>query len=148
VSMDLLENKLKDKFFSKLKKIKNKVINKKNIKTFKEQHTFEECRAESDRILLKYPDRVPVIVEKNQGSDLPEIDRKKFLVPADLSFGQMIYVIRKRIRLPPDMAIFLFINNCLVPASALMSQIYKEQCDPNGFLFITFSDESTFGFIL
>lgn len=36
-------------------------------------------------------------------------------MPADLSVGQFIYVIRKRIRLPPEKAIFIFINNYIPP---------------------------------
>jgi len=36
-------------------------------------------------------------------------------VPADLSVGQFTYVIRKRIRLPPEKAIFIFVNNYIPP---------------------------------
>lgn len=44
----------------------------------------------------KHPDRIPVIVEKRpRDATLPLIDKKKFLVPADLTVGQFVYVIRK-----------------------------------------------------
>ena len=34
----------------------------------------------------KHPDRIPVIVDKRAGDNsLPDIDKKKFLVPADLT---------------------------------------------------------------
>lgn len=36
-------------------------------------------------------------------------------MPADLSVGQFTYVIRKRIRLPPEKAIFIFVNNYIPP---------------------------------
>ena len=44
---------------------------------------FEKRCVESRRILSKYPDRVPVIVERNlrAKNSLPEIEKKKFLVP-------------------------------------------------------------------
>jgi GABA(A) receptor-associated protein len=32
-------------------------------------------------------------------SDIATIDKKKYLVPADLTVGQFVYVIRKRIKL-------------------------------------------------
>ncbi|KAE8956555.1 hypothetical protein PR001_g31694, partial [Phytophthora rubi] len=48
-------------------------------------------------------------------SDIPDIDKKKFLVPADLTVGQFVYVIRKRIKLSPEKAIFIFVNNVLPP---------------------------------
>jgi len=66
-------------------------------------------------------------------------------VPSDLTMGQFVYVIRKRIKLNPDAAIFIFVNNTLPPASAMMSSIYKEHKDEDGFLYVTYSGESTFG---
>lgn len=59
--------------------------------------------------------RVQVICEKADRSDIPDIDKKKYLVPADLTVGQFVYVIRKRIKLSPEKAIFIFINNVLPP---------------------------------
>jgi len=112
---------------------------------FKQQHTFEKRKAEAQRIRAKYPDRIPVICEKAEKSDIENIDKKKYLVPADLTVGQFVYVIRKRIKLAPERAIFIFVNNTLPPTAALMSQIYKEHKDEDGFLYVTYSGETTFG---
>mmetsp|Transcript_12901 Transcript_12901/g.12998 ORF Transcript_12901/g.12998 Transcript_12901/m.12998 type:complete len:122 (-) Transcript_12901:43-408(-) len=112
---------------------------------FKAQHPFDKRKQEAGRIRLKYPDRIPVISEKAPNSDIPDIDKKKYLVPADLTVGQFVYVIRKRIKLEPEKAIFIFVNNTLPPTAALMSQIYKEQADADGFLYVTYSGENTFG---
>jgi len=112
---------------------------------FKSQHSLEKRKTEAQRIRQKYPDRIPVIAEKADGSDIPDIDKKKYLVPADLSVGQFVYVIRKRIKLKPEKAIFIFVNNTLPPTASLMSQIYKEHKDDDGFLYVTYSGESTFG---
>lgn len=114
--------------------------------SFKKQHTFEKRKAEAGRIRAKYPDRIPVIAEKAPKSDIPDIDKKKYLVPSDLTVGQFVYVIRKRIKLQPEKAIFVFVNNkTLPPTAALMSQVYKEHKDEDGFLYVTYSGESTFG---
>jgi GABA(A) receptor-associated protein len=43
-------------------------------------------------------------------SDIATIDKKKYLVPADLTVGQFVYVIRKRIKLSPEKAIFIFVD--------------------------------------
>jgi GABA(A) receptor-associated protein len=86
-----------------------------------------------------------VIAEKAPNSDIPDIDKKKYLVPADLTVAQFVYVIRKRIKLQPEKAIFIFVNNTLPPTAALMSRIYAEQKDEDGFLYVTYSGESTFG---
>mmetsp|Transcript_26897 Transcript_26897/g.67662 ORF Transcript_26897/g.67662 Transcript_26897/m.67662 type:complete len:126 (+) Transcript_26897:419-796(+) len=114
-------------------------------KTFKEEHPLEKRQSEAARIRDKYPERVPVIVEKAEKSDIPDIDKKKYLVPADLTVGQFVYVIRKRIKLSPEKAIFIFVRNVLPPTAALMSSIYEDHKDDDGFLYITYSGENTFG---
>lgn len=102
-------------------------------------------------------------------SDIATIDKKKYLVPADLTVGQFVYVIRKRIKLSPEKAIFIFVDEVLPPTAALMSSIYEEHKDEDGyvarrprtfcgrpqfhrlthvarrFLYITYSGENTFG---
>jgi hypothetical protein len=72
-------------------------------------------------------------------SDIPIIDKKKYLVPSDLTVGQFCYVIRKRIKLAPEKAIFIFVNEVLPPTAALMSSIYDEHKDEDGFLYITYT---------
>ena len=107
--------------------------------------SIDKRKSEAERIRAKYPDRVPVICEKADRSDIPDIDKKKYLVPADLTVGQFHYVIRKRIKLAPEKALFLFCSNSIPPNAALMSTVYEEQKDEDGFLYIQYSGESTFG---
>ena len=63
----------------------------------------------------------------------------------DLTVGQFVYVIRKRIKLRPEKAIFIFVSSVLPPSAALMSSIYEEHRDEDGFLYIQYSGEHTFG---
>merc|ERR1712146_433801 len=112
---------------------------------FKQQHSLENRKAESGRIRDKYPDRIPVIVERAAKSDVPDIDKQKYLVPSDLTVGQFVYVIRKRIKLDAEKAIYIFVNNVLPPTAAFMSSLYEEQKDEDGFLYITYSGENYFG---
>lgn len=114
-------------------------------KPFKEEHSLDKRREVADRIRAKYPDRIPVIVEKAPKSDAPDIDKKKFLVPADITVGKFVYEIRKHMKLSPEKAIFLFVNNVLPPTAELMSHIYAKYKDEDGFLYITYSGENTFG---
>lgn len=112
---------------------------------FKVEHNLDQRKQESERIRAKYPERVPVICEKTDRSNVPEIDKKKYLVPGDLTVGQFMYVIRKRLKLPAEQAIFLFINGVIPPAAAILNQVYDEHKDQDGFLYITYSGENTFG---
>ena len=114
--------------------------------SFKQKHAFEKRKDEAHRILQKYPERIPVICEKDPRSrDIPDIDRKKYLVPADLSIANFMYVIRKRIKLSSEQALFIFINETMPPISENMSLVYNKHEDEDGFLYITYSGENTFG---
>jgi GABA(A) receptor-associated protein len=78
-------------------------------------------------------------------SDVPPIDKQKFLVPLDCTVGKFNYEIRKHIQLSPEKTIFLFVNNTIPPTSAMMSQIYDQYKDEDGFLYVTYSGENFFG---
>ncbi|WFD33350.1 hypothetical protein MCUN1_000163 [Malassezia cuniculi] len=113
---------------------------------FKKEHSFEERRQEAERIRSKYPDRIPVICEKAPKTDVPTIDKNKFLVPSvrsqhadqDLSVGQFVYVVRKRIKLAPEKAIFIFVADILPATAAQMSTIYEQHKDADGFLYVKY----------
>ena len=113
---------------------------------FKDTNTFDKRCEESARIRKKYPTRIPVIVEKDlREKSLPQISRKKYLVPQDLSVGEFMFVIRKRIKLAPEKSIYLFIDGSLQNTSANLCQVYEEHKDKDGFLYILYYGESTFG---
>ena len=112
---------------------------------YKQDHPFEKRAAEAARIREKYPDRIPVICEKEPRSDIAPVDKRKYLIPIDLTVGQFVYVIRKRISIPPEKAIFIFVNNPLPPTAALMSTVYEQHKDEDGFMYMMYSGENTFG---
>ncbi|AAS53075.1 AER396Wp [Eremothecium gossypii ATCC 10895] len=115
------------------------------MSSFKSEYPFEKRKAESERICSQFENRVPVICERAEKSDIPEVDRRKYLVPADLTVGQFVYVIRRRIKLPAEKAIFIFVNDTLPPTAALMFAVYQEHKDKDGFLYVKYSGENTFG---
>ena len=115
------------------------------MSTFKKEHPADKREQEAARIRQKYPDRIPVICEKDERSDIPDIDKKKYLVPADLTVGQFIYVIRKRIKINSEKSLFMFVNGKIPPTARLMSHVYDENKNEDGFLYITYSGENTFG---
>ncbi|AYV86493.1 MAG: hypothetical protein Sylvanvirus1_89 [Sylvanvirus sp.] len=114
-------------------------------KSYKETYSFEKRATESANIREKYASRIPIICEKLSSSDVKEIDKKKYLVPNELTAGQFLYVIRKRIQLPPEGALFLSMKNTIPPAAEMLSSLYQKHKDADGFLYITYASENTFG---
>ena len=125
---------------------------------FRTAYSFEKRREESSRIRLKFKDRIPVIVERASHSashsashdaknpSIPNIDKKKYLVPPEFTFGQLIYVVRLRMQLPPETAMFCYIGKSQMPStSTLMKTLYQKHKDEDGFLYMIYAGENTFG---
>lgn len=112
---------------------------------FKDEKSFEKRREEGERIRKKYPDRIPVIVEKAPKARIMDLDKKKYLVPSDLTVGQFYFLIRKRIQLRPEDALFFFVDNVVPATSENMGQLYQKHADEDKFLYIAYSDESVYG---
>lgn len=112
--------------------------------SFKEKYNFEKRKNESELILSKYTNRIPIICERYDKT-LPHLDRKKYLVPEDLIMSNFLYVIRKRLKLDSHKSLYLAINNKIPQLSQNVSTIYDKYCDEDGFLYIKYCEETTFG---
>jgi GABA(A) receptor-associated protein len=116
-----------------------------SISSFKKNFSLDIRKKESRRIRAKFPDRIPIILQKRKGCHLKNIEKNKYLVPNDITMGQFLYIIRKNINLSTDESIFVFCNNKLPMSSALISQIYREEKEEDDFLYLEYSGEQTFG---
>ena len=130
----------------------NNVLNTALNGTFKPENyyvnnnkTFQERINESTKIKSKYPDRVPVICEKNPGSGLEILDKRKYLVPNDITSTQFLFIIRKRLKLSSEKGIFLFVINMLATSTHTMIELYNEYKDDDGFLYMNYTEENVFG---
>ena len=84
--------------------------------------------------------------ERYANSDAPEITKSKYLVPCDLTVGQFMFVIRKRLALKPDKGLFLMSESGkMLPSSHSMSHVYESNKDIDGFMYFVYTTESTFG---
>ena len=110
---------------------------------FKLDKTLKERDLYSRRLMYKYPDRIPVIIEGI--GNVQNLDRTKYLVPKSLAVSEIIFIIRKNIKMDSNKAIFIFVNNTLVQMNSTMGDIYSMHRDSDGFLYIKYSCENTFG---
>ncbi|CAI2373192.1 unnamed protein product [Moneuplotes crassus] len=111
-----------------------------------QEKDLDKRKSECEKLREKYPDRIPIICEKYSKSKLPDLVKEKFLVPNELAAFQFIYIIRKRIQLGENEGIFCFVNNkYLLKNDSLMTDIYQDYKDEDGFLYITYADENITG---
>ena len=114
---------------------------------FKKRHPkVAERKEQSDKILSQYPDKVPVICERADGSQLMQLDKSKFLIPSDFQGIQFNQLIRKRMKMDKNEALYLFVSGKkLLASDKQMSEIYKENMDTDGFLYIQYKEEMVYG---
>lgn len=114
--------------------------------SFKERLSLKERKRQSEVVLKKHPDRIPIIVERDpKSSKVPLIDRCKYLVPQDFSVAQLLYVVRKRIKINAEQALFFFVGGQLVTTASLLSEMYVKHKDDDGFLYVSYCGENAFG---
>lgn len=76
-------------------------------------------------LFWRYSDSVPIIVQKHPKSNLPELEKKKFIVPKERKLSEFYYLIRKKIRLNDTQALFLIIKDFQPNLTSTVSQIYE-----------------------
>ncbi len=114
------------------------------IENWKTTNTIDKRKEESKRLITRY-ERVPIVVDRADNNG-PVIMNHKFLVPNDITVGQFLILLRKRIELHSSIAIFLFSENgTLISSNILMSHCYKLYKNEDCFLYITYGLENTFG---
>lgn len=98
-------------------------------------------------IKRQQPDKVPIIIERYEGErNLPILDHCKYLVPAHITVADVMQIIRRRLNLHPDQSFFLLVNEkSMVSASMTVNQIYEAEREPDGFLYIVYVGQPTFG---
>lgn len=102
----------------------------------------ELIRKEVELIKEKYPKYIPIIVRPKDKSI--QLLRYKFLVNGEITVGQFMCIIRKKIRnIKSSEALFLIVNNSLLPSVHLLSNIQVDK--ETNMLFVTLCNENTFG---
>lgn len=99
-----------------------------------------------DRILIKYPDKIPVFVYRNnKDKSLIDLKCSKFIVPESITIAQFMVIIRKRLKIESEQALFVFINNNIPVSSESMRTIYEKYKNKDGMLMIEYCGENVFG---
>ena len=112
---------------------------------FKKKTTQQHRKEESDHIRDKYPDRVPVVIEQGGCWDKAPLDKAKYLVPCDVTAYHLQHILRKRIKMSDRESIFLFCGPKLIKSDVSIKRLYDSNKEQDGFLYITYSQESVFG---
>lgn len=124
---------------------------------FKKQYDLNKRIQESNAIMAKYPDRIPIILQCDNKELASMIKKRKFLVPRDIQVSYLLSIIRGKAQIDSSKAIMMFHDNKMLNGTNSIGTLYEEYIEnihfkSNGsdesrdkFFYVTLQFENTFG---
>ena len=111
---------------------------------YKKLNKLEDRISESHKIRKQYPDKIPIICERDPRSNLPDINKSKFLVPSDLTLEQFNYMIRRRMSSIDNDILYLLVDgeDCLYEdGNVTIEEIYNKYKNyQDGLLYLAYTN--------
>lgn len=119
-----------------------------SISRYRDSTSLEERKKRSDSLLLRYPDKIPIILYKSStDKNLPNIDKNKLLISQDITIANIIQILRNNLKLNEFSSIYIVVPNYNVVLSGTQSitSIYNNYKNEDGFLYLEYCSENVFG---
>ena len=102
----------------------------------------------SEKIIKQYPDKIPIICEKDPRSKLKDIEKTKYLMPKDLTVSQFHLIIRNKIELNQEESLFLLVDGKIsLVGETRLGDIYEKYGNKeDGFLYIVYVGNEYMGY--
>ena len=115
--------------------------------SYKTVKSKEERIEEFNKISKNSPGKIPIICEKAPKSQIKTIDKTKYLVSGDLTVAQFNSLIRKKLNLAQEKALFLLVKgkNALTGNDTMFDVYKKYKDEEDGFLYIVYASELVWG---
>lgn len=127
------------------------VVARANIPTnqtslFKLQHTLDIRCEHYKKITEKYPDRIPIIMEKSElCKNLENLKNPQLLANKNAPICDIIRYIRNNLKVTPTQSIYVMIGNYGPGLGETIEEIHAKYKDRDGFLYIVYLTQNTFG---
>ena len=113
---------------------------------YKQEKSLEERKSEYQKVIEEHPGKIGVICEKAPKSQIADIEKTKFLINEEFNLTQFTSIIRKKLNMDKEDALFFLVNGkkTLTGADSML-EIYNKYKDEDGFLYIAYAAEEIWG---
>ena len=113
---------------------------------YKKKEDENTRKKESQLLLEKYPDKIPVVLEKDPSCKLLELKKTKFLLDKKYRINQFQEMIRRKSEIKEGEALFLQARTKYsLSGESSIESVYNSYKDKDGFLYIMYTTELIFG---
>ena len=113
---------------------------------YQKAKSLEERKAEFQNVMHSNPGKIAIICEKDPKSKIVNIEKSKFLISSDVSLSQFSLMIRKRLKLGKEEALFFLVNGKKsLTGDDTMQEVYDKYKQEDGFLYIAYASELIWG---
>lgn len=108
----------------------------------KARYTFEE-RVNDSNYVCERMRKIPLILEKDESSNLPEIEINGFILPVNITMGEfMVYLRKKCFDLKKEnMFIYISKHNYVPELDDKIQQLYNKYKDNDGFIYCKYTQK-------
>ena len=109
--------------------------------------SFTARRKECVHLKSKYPDRAPFVIKRHLNSkNIADLEQSRFMLLKDQPMGMVIKLVRERLSLSPKESLYFFVKDGVVlSASMTVAEVYQLYTDEDGFAYLTYATQETFG---
>jgi hypothetical protein len=115
---------------------------------FKEKHSLEARKAEAQRIMREKPSHYPLVVFKQAGSLLPNIEKPSILMEKSTRLLHLLSILRRGLNANTKLSLYLTAvqgaTRSLLKADSLLEEVYDRHHDEDGFLYIEYGSNEAF----
>ena len=109
----------------------------------KENKDVKKRKEKSEELIKQFPNKIPIVCEKDPNSKMKYIEKTKYLMPKDFTVSQFSLLLRYKIELNPEESLFLLAKGKYsIVGETRLGDIYENYADKNdGFLYISYAEE-------
>lgn len=114
---------------------------------YKTTTPLKDRKKKAEEIIKKYPDKVPIILERAPNSDINIITSEKYVIPGCFDGNQLLYSLQYKLPKNSNQSLFLLIDGKITfDLKTKVIDLYnKYKHDDDNFLYIMYSNECVWG---